>query len=92
MTSIAASPLTLSATILYHGHIDATTRLLITDRGTPIAVLAPYEEGERRESSARLAAVLSSGHVHPAPRPFRADPPLVRGRGKPASEILSEMG
>ena len=65
-------------------------RLLITDRGTPIAVIAPYEESERGESSARLAAVLSSGHVHPAARPFRPDPPMVRGRGKPASEILSE--
>ena len=64
-------------------------RLLITDRGRPIAVLAPYEEGERGESSARLAAVLSSAHVTPAVRPFRPDPPLVRGRGKPASEILS---
>ena len=65
-------------------------RLLITDRGRPIAVLAPYEESERGESSARLAAVLSSGHVHPKARPFRPDPLLVRGRGKPASEILSE--
>ena len=118
MTSIEALPLTLPATILYHGHIDVTTeramekgigvralrdgltrhlarvrrgaRLLITDRGTPIAVLAPYADGERGESSARLAAVLSSGHVNPAARPFRPDPALVRGRGKPASEILSE--
>jgi prevent-host-death family protein len=66
------------------------TRILITDRGTPIAVLAPYKKGERGEGSARLAAVLSSGHVHPAARPFRPDPPLVRGHGKPASQILSE--
>lgn len=66
------------------------TRLVITDRGTPIAVLTPYGEGERGESSARLAAVLSSGHVAPAARPFRPGPPLVRGLGKPASEILSE--
>ena len=65
-------------------------RLLITDRGTPIAILAPYGKGERGESSARLAAVLASGHVNPAARPFRPDPSLVRGRGKPASEILSE--
>ena len=64
-------------------------RLLITDRGTPIAVLAPYGEGEHGESG-RLAAVLASGHVNRAARPFRSDPPLVRGRGKPASEILSE--
>ena len=111
-------PLTLPATIPYHGHIDVTTgrpmekgigvralrdgltrhlarvrrgaRLLITDRGTPIAVIAPYRERARAESSARLAAVLSSGHVHPAARPFRPDPPMVRGHGKPPSEIVSE--
>ena len=65
-------------------------RYLITDRGRPIAVLAPYEKGKRGESAARVAAVLSSVHVNPAARPFRPDPPLVRGRGKPASEILSE--
>ena len=65
-------------------------RLLITDRGTPIAVLAPYADGRRGETSARMAVVLSSGHVNLAARPFRPDPPLVRGRGKPASEILSE--
>ena len=115
---LTALPLTLPATIPYHGYIDVTTgramekgigvralrdgltrhlarvrrgaRLLITDRGTPIAVIAPYRESERAESSARLAAVLSSGHVHPAARPFRPDPPMVRGHGKPASEILSE--
>ena len=65
-------------------------RLLITDRGTPIAVLAPYGKGQRGESSARLAAILASGHVNRAARPFRPDPPLVRGPGKPASKILSE--
>jgi prevent-host-death family protein len=66
------------------------TRIVITDRGTPIAVLAPYDKGQRGESWERLAAVLSSGHVNPAARPFGPDVPPVRGRGRPASQILSE--
>ena len=65
-------------------------RIVITDRGRPVALLLPYlqDSGSRHEE--RLMKVLSGGHVVPAERPFMKNPPLIRGRGAPISDFILE--
>lgn len=74
----------------YLGRVRRGERLVITDRGRPVAVLAAYRRAGAAPRSARLAAVLSGGHVAPAQRPFLGRPPLVRGRGRRLSAVVGE--
>ena len=74
----------------YLGRVRRGARVVITDRGEPVAVLLPYRQAGQPSRADRLAAVLASGHVSPAEKRFRPKPPLVRGRGHPLSAILTE--
>ncbi len=74
----------------YLGRVRRGERLIITDRGQPVAVLLPYRRGRARTRTERLSALLVSGHVSPAERPFLKRPPLVRGRGRRPSEPIAE--
>jgi prevent-host-death family protein len=74
----------------YLGRVRRGERLIITDRGRPIAVLLPYGRSRARSRAERLGALLASGHVSPAERPFLRRPPLVRGQGRRPSELIAE--
>lgn len=74
----------------YLGRVRRGERIVITDRGRPVAVLMPYRPGGARTQEERLAALYASGHVTPARRPFLKNPPLARGRGRPLSELIVE--
>jgi prevent-host-death family protein len=73
----------------YLGRVRRGERLVVTDRGRPVAVLAPYRQA-RAGADGRLDAVLASGHVSPAQRPFTGQPEPVRGRGRRASLLIAE--
>ena len=65
-------------------------RLVVTDRGKPVAVLMPYGQDAESSRQDRLWAVLVGGHVAPADRPFSASPPVVKGSGPLASDLVAE--
>ena len=65
-------------------------RVVVSSRGTPIAVLIPYRDGDGPSWADRLTTLLQSSHVRPAERPFLRRPPLVRGHGRPASKLIVE--
>ena len=65
-------------------------RVVVSSRGTPIAVLFPYRGGDRASWTSRLTALFQSSQVQAAERPFLRRPPLVRGHGRPASELIVE--
>lgn len=55
----------------YVARIRRGHRVVVTDRGKPVAVLIPYEGArETAPEEARLARVLSSGHVSTSERRF----------------------
>jgi prevent-host-death family protein len=65
----------------------AGERILITDRGVPVAVLAPFEEGA--EARLAWALVQNGGASWSGGKPKgSAHPPRVRG--KTASEMILE--
>ena len=74
----------------YLGRVRRGARVVITDRGEPVALLIPYRSRGDTALEERLAALYASGHVIPAQRRFLKNPPLVRGGGRPMSELLSE--
>ena len=65
--------------------------VIVTDCGTLVAVLIPYE-GARKTApeEARLARVLSSGHVSASERRFDTRFAPVRGKGQSPSRIIIE--
>ncbi len=65
-------------------------RLVVTDRGKPVAVLMPYGQDAQSSQQDRLRALLAGGHVAPAERPFSVSPPLVKGHGPLASDLVGE--
>ena len=74
----------------YLGGVRRGGRIVITDRGCPVALLLPYPADEDSERQDRLKAVLSSGHVLPAEKRFLARPPLIQGRGPLPSDLIGE--
>lgn len=72
------------------GWVRRGQRLVITDRGHPVAILLPYGQGSDPTRAERIRALLASGHVSPAERPFLKRVPLARGRGRLASEVIRE--
>ena len=72
------------------GRVRRGKRLVVTDRGKPVAVLIPYSQGGQSSREDRLRALLAGGHVASAERPFSANPPLVKGRGPLASDLIGE--
>ena len=72
----------------YVARVRRGHRVIVTDRGKPVAVLAPYRLGEAETKEARLAVLFASGHVSPAERPFKKRLVPVKGRGELASEIV----
>ena len=75
----------------YVARVRRGRRVVITDRGTPVAVLVRYKRAvESVQAEARLARVLSSGHVSPAERRFDTRFTPVRGKGTPPSRIIVE--
>ena len=65
-------------------------RITITDRGQPVAMLSPYTQDSQSERAERLRALLSSEHIAPAGKQFLTRPPLVKGRGRLPSDLVSE--
>lgn len=75
----------------YVARVRRGNRVVVTDRGKPVAILIPYETaGVSTHQEARLAKVLSSGHVSPAERRFNTRFTPVRGKGAPPSRIIIE--
>jgi len=74
----------------YLERVRRGARLVITDRGRPVALLLPYREGTKATVEDWLAAFFASGHVSPAERRFLANPPLARGRGRSLAAIVRE--
>ena len=72
------------------GRVRRGARLVITDRGHPVAIIVPYGPGGDPTRAERLRTLLASGHVSPAERPFLKRVPLVRGRGRLASDLISD--
>ena len=73
----------------YVARVRRGRRVVVTDRGKPVAVLIPYvHAGEPTAQTARLAKVLSSGHVSPSERPFDTRFTPVRGTGVPPSRMI----
>ena len=72
----------------YVARVRRGHRVIVTDRGKPVAVLVPYRLGEAEPEEARLAALFASGHVTRAERPFKKALVPVKGRGELPSEIL----
>ncbi len=72
------------------GRVRRGQRIVVTDRGKPVAVLMPYRQDREAEQRERLDKVLAGGHVAPAEKPFLINPPLVKGSGKLASDLISE--
>jgi len=75
----------------YVARVRRGHRVIVTDRGTPVAVLIPYGAagGSTREET-RLEKVLSSGHVSPSERRFDTRFRPIRGRGTPPSRLIIE--
>lgn len=75
----------------YVARVRRGHRVVVTDRGKPVAILIPYEGArESTPEEARLARVLSSGHVSPSERQFDTRFAPVRGTGQPPSRIIIE--
>jgi len=72
------------------GRVRRGARIVITDRGRPIAWLLPFEAEAQDDQAERLNALLSSGHVEPAERQFPPLPPLVAGKGALPSDLIGE--
>ena len=75
----------------YIARVRRGHRVVVTDRGKPVAVLIPYEDARATApEEARLARVLSSGHVSASERRFDTRFTPVRGKGQPPSRIIIE--
>ena len=75
----------------YVARVRRGQRIVVTDRGKPVAVLIPYEAASAStREEARLAKVLASGHVSPSERRFDTRFTPVRGKGTPPSRIIIE--
>ncbi len=72
------------------GRLRRGKRIVITDRGKPVAMLMPYRQDKEARQQDRLQEVLAGGHVAPAERPFLVHPPLIKGSGPLASHLISE--
>jgi prevent-host-death family protein len=73
----------------YVARVRRGHRVIVTDRGEPVAILVPYASAARTTpEEARLAMVLASGHVSPSERRLDSSFTPVRGKGEPASKVL----
>ena len=75
----------------YLARVEAGETIVVTDRGKPVAQLAPLaENGPRPKTLDELLKELeAAGHVRLGTRPFRARR-LVKAKGKPASQMIIE--
>ncbi len=74
----------------YVARVRRGTRLVITDRGQPVAFLVPYRRDGKSSRADRLAALLAGGHIGPAKTHFLRLPPMIRGRGPLLSDIVRD--
>ena len=75
----------------YVARVRRGQRVVVTDRGKPVAVLVPYVDArDSAPEEARLARVLSSGHVTASERRFDTHFTPVRGKGQPPSKVIIE--
>jgi prevent-host-death family protein len=75
----------------YVARVRRGHRVVVTDRGKPVAVLIPYEGArETAPEEPRLARVLSSGHVSASELRFDTRFTPVRGKGQSPSRIIIE--
>jgi prevent-host-death family protein len=57
-------------------------RVIITDRGIPVAEVVPYEADQQESIEGRIAKLAQIGAIIPSQEPFRAKPVrLVPGAG-----------
>ena len=75
----------------YLGMVRRGERILITDRGKPVAHMIPAEPEQHPESTVAdvLKRLEAEGHIKLGTRPFRRFKP-VRTKGKPASRMILE--
>ena len=75
----------------YVARVRRGHRVVVTDRGKPVAILIPYDTASTStREEARLVKVLASGHVSPSERRFDTRFTPVRGKGTPPSRIIIE--
>jgi prevent-host-death family protein len=75
----------------YVARVRRGHRVVVTDRGKPVAVLVPYEGAVKTApEEARLAMVLASGHVTASERRLDTRFTPVRGKGQPPSRMIIE--
>jgi prevent-host-death family protein len=73
----------------YVARVRRGQRVVVSDRGRPVAVLVPYDDAAPAPAErVRLARVLASGHVTPSERRFDTRARPVRGRGLAASRVI----
>jgi prevent-host-death family protein len=75
----------------YLGMVRRGETILVTDRGKPVACLAPTESNRSKQSSVMdvLRRLEAEGQLKLGTRPFRPFKP-VRTKGKPASQMILE--
>jgi prevent-host-death family protein len=73
----------------YVARVRRGDRVVVTDRGRPVAILVPYEaEDEPAPQRARLDRVLSGGHVAASERRLDVRFVPIRGKGEPPSRTI----
>ncbi len=74
----------------YLARVRRGARIVITDRGRPVAWLLPYETDDQAAHTERLKNLFAGGHVAPAEKQFPPPVALVRGKGTLPSDLISE--
>lgn len=59
-------------------HAKARRRVIITERGIPVAEVVPYAEEASESLSRRIAGLSNRGAIVPRKEPFRPQPVCIR--------------
>lgn len=75
----------------YLARVAAGEIIIVTDRGKPVARLIPatLKQANHQTQEERLRELEAGGFLRLGTRPFR-ERKLVKAKGKPASQIISE--
>ena len=65
-------------------------RIVVSDRGEPVAILTAYRAGKASARDARIAELFASGHAARAERSFKKTLVPVKGRGELPSAIIAK--
>jgi prevent-host-death family protein len=58
--------------------VKSRRRVIISDRGVPVAEVIPYDRDNPEKLSARIERLVKSGSVLPRKEPFQAEPLVHR--------------